>query len=254
MAKKFKLKWRYPFLAVIGLLCFWGYTHLWWQMAERAADSYVRKMEELDQSARIKRPEISGFPGSIKLSALDQSLDFPAFKINIQALEGRLSPFSYDRMVLYMGEVSLRYIGWSEVILLDHVEIEVSLKDSILNIHQGNVYRNPLVFSAKGTVDLSQYPLPKMDLQLAIKNPEDFIDHLVKIKAIPKVSGQFINGGLLMLADTAGVINIPLQQKGESLYLGPLPIISDVFLGYKEQVSPADSRPLEPYNSLGPGL
>jgi hypothetical protein len=79
--------------------------------------------------------------------------------------------------------------------------------------------------SVSGSADLKQEPFPALDLHIRLDNHASLLQSLAAAKIIETRMALFMGAGLASLANEDGAVELPVHQKGDMLYAGPLPVM-----------------------------
>ncbi|MEM7680071.1 MAG: DUF2125 domain-containing protein, partial [Pseudomonadota bacterium] len=247
-----------PFLIALIILAAAGtYSYMWHNTAEIIRGEYATFMTNLGRSGAVTEPKISGFPGPIKLSVIQETLKQSLFNLEAQIIEAEIWPVPYTPIKLTTGPLILSTVDWSEPIAFDSLEATFTAKHRELKIEQAIIKKDELRLGMSGDIDLSQKPFPKLDTILMLRGFEDFIATLAEKDVIEDRIAMFLTFGFSNLKNEDGWVRVPLLQRGQKLYAGPLPIVDlpelfDAPSVLEQEVSPGSLPRLEPYNQLGP--
>ena len=94
-----------------------------------------------------------------------------------------------------------------------------------MEIHESLLKQGSFSGAIEGTADLSQEPIPLFDLNIRLEEYQALLQQLVSSGVIESRIGLFLGAGLTSFADESGVVNLPLNQRENTLYVGPLPVM-----------------------------
>lgn len=232
-----------------------GYTYLWKEAATLIKDEYVTFMANLGRTGDISEPTISGFPGPITLNVMQEEFERPEFTLNIKVIEAKIWPLPMMPITLNTGPITLSNVNWNSALRFDSFSATFTPQSkSVIDIQDSMLKKDELRLGLTGEIDVSQKPFPKLDTVLSLRGFEDFIASLSEKEIIEDRIAMFLTFGFQNLTDENGVVRVPLLQRGNKLYAGPLPI-TDLPQTFESsplelEVSPETQRPLEPYNQL----
>ncbi|GJL84590.1 MAG: hypothetical protein DHS20C02_03650 [Micavibrio sp.] len=214
-----------PIKVLLLISIFACYSAYWFSMAERASNIYVGFMQDLMPERTFSAPVVSGFPGKIHMHIASEYLQSPEGTLQVENLKARSWPFPFLPAHLNADKVEIRSFKWREPLIFQDFAAKITVIGNILNIKESNVRRETFEGSATGSIDFSQQPYPKFDLSVAMKNHEDFLEHLGDLKIIKRESALLMGFALSAFKED-GVVTVPITQKKQTLYAGPLPVAS----------------------------
>ena len=245
--KKRSPLWIIVFLAIL----FGGYSYLWSETAKQVEAGYIEFMTDLKRSTDIAAPEISGFPGPIRLDVLQEHIKTQDGELDIKVLHARGWPIPYTPISIVTGPIEVQSIDWPYAVTFDGLQAEIKPYKDGIHILQSALTQGDFIARISGEVDLTQEPVPKLDLMVEMENQQMFLMQLATKKIIKMQAALFMSAGFKALTDEDGVVRVPITQRGQTLYAGPLPISQLPALQQQEEYPPELPR-LEPYNRLGP--
>ena len=238
-------------LILLGLaVLFGGYSYLWFKVAEQVKISYVDFMSNLQRSTDIVPPRITGYPGPIHLSVLQDRIETSFGTINFKILEGKGWPVPFAPISIITGPISVENLDWRQPITLSGIKAKVVLDGQVIDIKQSTILANDYEAHIAGTVDIAQVPVPRVNLMVDVKNHPALLLDLSSRGIIEQRIALFLTAGLTALMSDDGLVHVPIQQRGLTVYAGPLPI-TQLPDAKQRVVSPSGLPPLEPYNQLG---
>jgi len=224
-----KIKWRYPILIALLLALGFGYHAFWNYAAERIADQYIAILSKASNTGNIKRPDISGFPGEIKLDVPSQILEFPRYSVDINIIHGRVMPVPRAPIKLFTGPIIITDMAGFDVINLDSFNAVFNVKqNNLLDIHSSALTYKDFTAQTRGEIDFRQQPFPRLNLEITFSQPEIILEKLADAGIIEPRFSRFIGAGLQTLANENGTVTVPVYQRDNTLYLGPLPVIMNL--------------------------
>lgn len=245
-------KKKSPLCIIVFLaLLFGGYSYMWFQTAERVEAEYVEFMTDLKRTTDIAMPVISGFPGPIKLDVLQENIKTPDGEVDIKVLHAQGWPVPFTPISILTGPIEVQSIDWPSSITLDGLSAEIKPHKNSIEVMQSEITQDGFIARISGDIDLTQEPIPKLDLMVEMEQQQLFLMQLAAKKIIKMQAALFMSAGFNALTDEDDVVRVPITQRGQTLYAGPLPITQLPVLQQQEEYLP-ELPPLEPYNQLGP--
>ena len=215
---------------LIGLLAllvilFGAYSFLWFGVADHIRGEYPRVLEGLvDPDTPIAEPEVYGFPGKIKMRVVKENLIADDLRIQIKDFRAQGWPIPNLPVNITTGAVTLRSFKFDDPLVIDTMDADIVYWGDTLSIKDSTVTQGEFIGNIVGDIDTAQEPVPKFDLDITLNNHLAMLQNLSKIGVIEDRMVLFIGAGMTSLADEDGLIRLPLQQREDTLYIGPLPI------------------------------
>ncbi len=246
-----KKRWPWLIVAIVALAGLYSYA--WFESAKTVKAAYMNYVSDLARTSFINEPVISGFPGPIALDVLQETIETDSLIINIKILHASGLPVPFMPIKIKTGPISIISKQWNAPIHFQGLEASLSIKDNVVRLLDSTIKQEEFEARITGDIDLKQRPVPKIDVLLSLKNYSTFLQSLASNNVIKPRIAMFIGAGFSSLADPDGIVRVPLIQRKNKLYAGPLPIADLPDLFVQEQAESLDELlPLEPYNQLGP--
>jgi hypothetical protein len=229
------------------------YSYVWHESARMVAEEYTNLMGNLRRNSDITPPIISGFPGPIKLSVLQETLDREPFSVTVQVMEISGWPIPYTPIKIKTGPIEISAYQWREPLTLNGLDAAFTFETlEAINLDHAILRKDDLRAGLSGMIDFSQQPMPRLDTVLSLSGFNDFIASLAQKNIIEERIAMFMNFGFDNLKDEDGMVRVPLLQRNDKLYAGPIPLLDLPDLFETPEEPPAQLPRLEPYNQLGP--
>ncbi len=215
-----------PIVAVLLVLgTFALYSFSWFTSANQASAAYINFLQSVQPERTFQPPKISGFPGPIKLSVDSEYLQTPEGTLQIENISAKGWPLPFLPIHLTTDKVEVSAAKWKNPLIFQAFTADITVIGNTLNIKQSNLRRETFESGTTGSIDFSQQPYPKFDLAVTMKNHEDFLEHLGDLKIIKPESALLMSFALSAFKEN-GVVTVPITQKKQTLYAGPLPVAS----------------------------
>lgn len=209
------------------LLLFGGYSAAWFAAADRLRTEYPKFLHDFAPEGQdIATPAITGYPGKIRLSVPLLRLESERGRTEITDLRASGWPAPFLPVDIETGPVEIRDIGWKAPLQFDRLEARVSLRGETLMFQRCVLTQGAFTANVTGDLDLSQKPVPAPDLTVELTGYPVFLRSLEEIGALEPRVALFVNAALGVLTDEAGKTRVPVMQRGNTLYAGPLPLMS----------------------------
>lgn len=213
-------------VALIIALLFGVYSVAWFETAKTIQKSYVKIVGDIVQPQNPHTPVVSGYPGPIKLDVAEELIQTDQGSLQIQALHAAGWPIPFLPVLIKTGPVTVNSFKWPAPLVIERTQAHIIFYNDILNILDSEIRLGEFLGGVTGTVDLKQEPVPKFDLTLSLENHQDLLMALAQSQIIEPRSALFMGAGFSALADEKGVVRVPLTQRDQTLYAGPLPVAS----------------------------
>jgi 1-acyl-sn-glycerol-3-phosphate acyltransferase len=212
-------------LAALALL-FGGYCYAWVETARLIEREYAAFSNSLDSdmTRTYSPPVISGFPGKIRLSIEEERITGPAGSIQARQIHAAGWPIPGLPITLKTGPLEIHNEQWSAPLHFDSLEASVYYWPDYLGISSGVLKFETFVAGLSGDLDLSQKPIPKLDLVLTLQNHAPFMAELINRKVIKAKAGMIASAAIAAMSEN-GVARIPIVQKENDIYIGPLRVM-----------------------------
>ncbi len=215
--------WLLASLSMLAVL-FAGYSYLWFETAQTVSGKYLQFMHDMGGVEKeYTTPLISGFPGPINIRVPEDELISPEGMLRFTDLNLRGWPIPGVPFTLDSGPLTIHYASWPAPLVFDSLRSKLSYKNQILSIHEAQLLHGDFQAGGKGTVDMRQEPVPLFDVVLSLVNQEAFLADLAEKGFIKPREAMFMAAGLNNFKKD-GAVQVPIHQKGRTLFAGPLPI------------------------------
>lgn len=218
-------KWLKILIPAVLLLAIAVYSVYWVDAAKRLKSEYILNMQRVGVETPAT-PEISGFP-MVHLQVGQETVKTPDGAITIEDISAKGWPIPYLPVRLKTGRVVLKSYKWAAPLELDSIDATGrAVSTTLVEITDSQLKRYEFTAGVSGTVDLMQKPTPKLNLQISLENHDSFFDDLAAKNVLNKNTATFMSAGLGMFRNKDdGKIYVPLEQRGQALYLGPIPFL-----------------------------
>ncbi|MEM7651301.1 MAG: 1-acyl-sn-glycerol-3-phosphate acyltransferase [Pseudomonadota bacterium] len=214
-------------LCVLGVLLFGAYSFVWFAVADEIKEQYPLALRDLsDAESVVQIPEVTGYPGRIKMHVAEELLQSNEGSVRVTDLRAESWPIPGMPITVMSGPIEVRNFKWDEALNFDALSAVIKVKGQVLDIHESALTEGDFVASATGTADLSQEPIPLFDLLIRFNNHQGFLARLASKGIIENRIAMFMTAGLTSLANESGTVEVPLNQRANTLYAGPLPIMT----------------------------
>ncbi len=223
--KRKGIKGFVAFVAVV-LLGLAAYTALWYIVAQRIGSEYKIALGELvDPEREVATPEVTGFPGKIKIDVPFERLQTDQGFVEISNVHATGWPLPFLPIDVQTGEIVIRDSQWGQSLQFESLNASLSVwGQKMLRIHDSALVNGAFIAGLNGDIDLRQEPIPALDMNITLINHSDFIQTLVTAGIVDGRMAMFINAGLGSFMDADGMVSLPLVQKDNTLFAGPLAI------------------------------
>lgn len=243
------------FISLLGGLGY-AYHYVWFKAANIIESEYAQFVDKLGRTTITATPKLSGFPGPLTLEIKGEEFtqDFGGLKIENLKIQGW--PIPYTPITIETGKLAFSRHNWGTDLTFDSFNGSLIIQaDQTLQIHKATLKKEALEADFTGTIDPRQTPVPKLDTLLTVVGVDEFIGSLAQQKMIEDRVAMFLSFGFLNLMDDQGVVRVPLVQRGNKLFAGPIPIADLPQLSLLHKTLTENSGKLylpEPYNLLVP--
>jgi hypothetical protein len=216
--------------AVFGLslvpLLFGVYSLVWFGAAEQIKKEYVAALEDLvDPSIPVQEPVIDGYPGRLHLFVPKETLVTDQGSVTLHDFHARAWPVPALPISITTGSIEVKNFKWENPLHFDSLSARLSYARDILDIRESMLAQGDFTASVSGSADLKQEPFPALDLHIRLDNHASLLQSLAAAKIIETRMALFMGAGLASLANEDGAVELPVHQKGDMLYAGPLPVM-----------------------------
>ncbi len=212
---------------VFIILFFAGYSWLWFESARHVRETYMAFLKDLAEVERIHgEPVITGWPGPIRLEAGEDTIRNAQGSVSVQNLTLRGWPVPWTAVHIKTGPIRVTSMEWPSPLAFDSLDgvVTYNAGSQMVTVKDSSLAQGPFRATAKGTINLKQEPVPAFDMVLTMERYTDFLVGLAQNKIIKDKQAVFIAAGFTMIAKD-GVVTVPVTQRGQTLYAGPLAIL-----------------------------
>ena len=208
--------------ALLGL-----YSFAWFRIAEHIQKEYTVALQDLaDSDTPAQEPRVYGYPGKIKLHVPEERLKTEAGTVRIQNVNANGWPVPGLPVIITTGTIEVHNFRWNNPLTFDSLMAVLRYNRDILDIQNSVLTQDNFTISIAGTADLKQEPIPKLDMNIRLSNHQTLLQNLAQLDIIEERIALFMGAGLTSLADESGIVELPVHQKGQKIYAGPLPIMT----------------------------
>lgn len=234
--------------ALAAVFLMFAYSALWLFWSFQVKNTYASFGLPPGIDKTYSEAIVSGFPGPISIKSQEEifSGDLGFIQLEKPHLKGWFLPAMPVEIVT--GEITVRAREWLSSLSFERLEGTISVWKNLVVIEKTTVIKGNFSASISGEVDLSQQPYPRFDLIITLENHETLLAHLIEQGIIESRAGLLTSAALSAFTRQDGVIEIPLTQRGPTLFLGPLPVAK------LPAASLAASHPQVPDNRPAPDL
>ncbi|MBP7721678.1 MAG: 1-acyl-sn-glycerol-3-phosphate acyltransferase [Alphaproteobacteria bacterium] len=213
--------------AVTFAVLFAGYSWAWSFTSKKALELYVAFLKDVVETERIHaEPVVSGYPGPVRITVAEDSVRSSEGSLRIENLVMSAWPLPWAAVHVKTGTLTVHSHKWSQPLAFDSLEAWVGYNGRKIKIHDSYLNWRDFEGSAKGTIDLRQEPVPKVEMNVLLTNFSQFIGHLAELGILKHNEALFMNAGLSLMASGSNQVGVPITQNGQTLYAGPLPVAS----------------------------
>lgn len=216
-------------IAFTILIAFGAYSFAWTKLAEHVRTEYQNVLKDMvDSPDDIAKPEITGYPGKMHFYVPSETVKNDQGSVTFTDIRGEGWPIPGLTTDITTGPIEITNIKWPSTLKFDSLSItlDVVANGKVINIQDSALVQGSFIGKITGVIDLHQEPFPLLDLNLTLEDHQALLQEL-GLKGIiePRVA-LFMNAGFSALADSDGTVSVPVHQKNDTLYAGPLPIMS----------------------------
>lgn len=213
------------FLVVLIMLAA-GYSYLWFEVAKNIKASYLDFMVDLAGAERTyTEPVITGFPGPVNIAVSEETLHSEEGSLTVENLHAVGWPIPGLPVNITTDAITVRSFKWKNPLVIDRATATVTYKNDTLTIHDSEFNQGNFTGNILGEIDLKQEPVPRFDLSVRMKNHNDLLLYLAQNKIIEDRIAMFMGAGFAALANQEGLVEVPIRQRDQTLYAGPLPVL-----------------------------
>lgn len=218
----------FPFIRV-GLLILFAviYSGIWFYTADLARTQYLKYMDELVEEDRLlTAPIVSGFPGPITLSVAEEYIQSSEGTLRVHDLQAKGWPLPFIPIHIETGVLEVHSFKWAKPLIFESLDGHLSVRGpKILKINDSKLTQGDFEAGAEGTIDFNQEPVPRVDMTITMKNHQPFMMILAQEGIMEERAALFGSAALAMF-EQDGVVSVPVTQSGQTLYAGPLPVLT----------------------------
>jgi 1-acyl-sn-glycerol-3-phosphate acyltransferase len=219
---------KFPLFKVLFVLtAFLLYSGWWFFAADQARAAYLDYMRDLASEPRsFSVPLITGYPGPINLSVPEEYLQSSDGTVWVRDLSVSAWPIPLLPVKVRASSVQADSFKWPQPLVFSDIEASLIVLGEKVSIRDSKLRRDDFEGGATGTIDFAQKPYPALDLNVTLRNHSSLMLWLAQSGILKERSALFISAGLTALQDPDGAVRVPLTQKNQTLYAGPLPVAS----------------------------
>lgn len=219
---------RSAFIAalLVFVLVFGAYSLFWFEAAKQIRAEYVASIQNMTESERAPiEPNVSGYPGKFKLHVASESFRHADGSLKITDLRAEGWPIPSAPVKITTGPIEIKSFKWAEPLTLDSLYALINVQGNILTVRESTLRQADFEAVVKGTADLAQQPVPLFNLNIRLKNHASLLRSLSQDGIVDPRMAAFYGAGLSSLANEDGIIDLPLNQKDQTLFAGPIPVM-----------------------------
>lgn len=214
-------------LFVLLLIVFGLYSGLWFAAAEQIKQEYPLALADLTGSdTPVQPPTITGYPGKLKIHVAKEILQIDEGTVDVQNLWAEGWPIPSLPIDVRTGPIEVKNFKWDDPLRFDSLYARLKYDRNILSVFESALKQDDFILSVEGMADLRQEPFPYLDMEVSLQNHQSLLTNLVSNGIIETRMALFMGAGLTSLANKNGIVVLPLHQKDQMLYAGPLPVMS----------------------------
>ena len=211
---------------VILLLLFGFYSFVWFAAADHIKKEYVLALQDITESSeQVQEPLINGYPGKLNLFVPEEIIVTDSGNVKVQNLRVKAWPLPGLPAKVTTGTLEVKNFKWLTPLHFDSLYALLKYDRNILSIQESALVQDDFTASVSGTADLKQEPFPALDLNIRLENHPSLLQALAVNGIIETRMALFMGAGLSSLANEDGIVELPLHQKAQTLYAGPLPVM-----------------------------
>ncbi len=211
---------------IIFLLGFGLYSFIWFAAAEHIKKEYVLVVQDLiDPAQAVQEPTIDGYPGRLNLSVVEETIVTDDGSVKVENFRAKAWPIPILPTTITTGPIEVRNFKWKTPLHFDSLYVLLSYSRHTLNIRKSSLKQGDFIASVSGSADLKQEPFPALDLNVRLENHPSLLQALAVSDIIETRMALFMGAGLSSLANEDGIVELPVHQKGDTVYAGPLPVM-----------------------------
>lgn len=226
--------WVVYLIGAAILALFALYSHLWFYAAGQIKTGYAAMKAQIrDASATDAAPMISGYPGPLTAYLPHEFLRTPTGSIAIDRVVVRGWPLPWAPITLQTGPIKVQYFRWRGPMFFDSFDARFHVFEKTLTVHDSDLRLGSFHARARGSIDFAQQPFPRFDMTLALYDYQTLLATLAHQKIMDRRSAILAAIGMGAF-DQGDHALLPLQQRNDMLYAGPLAIAKIPGLGNGE--------------------
>ena len=207
-----------------------GYSANWYIAAELTKKSVHNFMDDLKANPRLigfekTDFEIAGFPFEIELSLPQQIFTTKFEEMAIEHIRAKSWPLMGMPIEVETGAIMIAQSHWNAPLFFETLQTTITFKNQVLTIIKGLLVSDATQGQASGKVDFNAHPYPKIDLDIALKNPSPFIKDMIEKNIVKEKPALIASAALRALQKRDRTIRSTLTSDKNKIYLGPLKIM-----------------------------
>lgn len=232
MQKPARLSWMHGLILAAALFIL--YTGLWFYIAAKIPPAYDQIMIDLaGPTYKHAAPVISGFPGPIHVFISGEIIQTAQGSVSVQTIDLYAWPVPFIPVHFKTKAAQIKAVKWNNPVELDSISGTIVYFNQNLKILTSSIQHDDFNGDISGTIDLRAEPVPNVDLTVKLTNYESFLTYLASQKII-KAKDAMFTAAAFSLFNKNGAAEIPVTQRGQTLYAGPLPVASLPVLSRQE--------------------
>jgi 1-acyl-sn-glycerol-3-phosphate acyltransferase len=215
-------------VAVLILVLFGVYSYTWTKVAEHVRAQYPLVLKDMvDSPDTIAKPEITGYPGKIKFYVPTETLRNDQGSVTFTEIRAESWPLPYMTTDIQTGPIEIQNIKWPEKLHFDLLKVKLDVEDGkLIEIKDSLLQQGTFKAIITGNIDLRQEPFPLLNMMLKLEDHQSLLQDLGVKGIVEARMALFMNAGLSALANPDGTVEVQVAQKENTLYAGPIPIMT----------------------------
>lgn len=235
---KARNKFLVPMLSVSVLIMvgFAAYSHVWTQTAETIRAEYPLALKNIAQAENsAQEPQITGYPGQIKIFIPRETIQNPHGSVTVENFLVKGWVFPHTPIEVQTGAIEVQNFRWPESLKFDSLLATFTIDENdVVTIMNSLLTKETFNAALNGTIHTNQEPAPDIKLDLTLDNHQLLLEDLGVKGIIEPRMALFMSAGLSALGNAEGKVIVPITQRDNTLFAGPLPIMQ---LGEKYSTS-----------------
>jgi hypothetical protein len=188
---------------------------------KKGAGALCRVLKDVVETERIHaEPVVSGYPGPVRITVAEDSVRSSEGSLRIENLVMSAWPLPWAAVHVKTGTLTVHSHKWSQPLAFDSLEAWVGYNGRKIKIHDSYLNSRDFEGSAKGTIDLRQEPVPKVEMNVLLTNFSPFIGHLAELGILKHNEALFTNAGLSLMASGSNQVVCRLPRMARRFMRG----------------------------------